>query len=133
MLILTPLTGSGSRKCARRRKLKALNGDSYSRVFRLWTWAACMVLGNHPLSQNAIRHIVNFSPGRLFATNEVKAMLAHVLLNYDVKMANVSVGISSIPDPTSEVMFRKWMPARGLWMPLYRDALYLIFGWSLSL
>ena len=84
-------------------------------------------------SQNAIRHIVNFSPGRLFATNEVKAMLAYVLLNYDVKMANVSVGISSIPDPTSEVMFRKRMPARGLWMPLYRDAPYLIFGWSLSL
>ena len=50
-------------------------------------------------------------------------MLAHVLLNYDVEMANVSVGISSIPDPTSAVMFRKRMPARGLWMPLYRRTL----------
>ena len=33
-------------------------------------------------------------------------MLAYVLLNYDVKMANVSV----VPDPTAEVMFRKRMP-----------------------
>ena len=57
---------------------------------------------------------MNFSPGRFFATNEVKAMLAHVLLNYDVKMANVDgcpselwFGLLSIPDPTAEVMFRK--------------------------
>ena len=41
-------------------------------------------------------------------------MLAHVLLNYDVKMANdgerqseLWFGITSIPDPTTELMFRK--------------------------
>jgi len=54
-------------------------------------------------------------PGRFFATNEVKAMLAYVLLNYDVKMANPGCppelwfGLLSIPDPTAEVMFRKRM------------------------
>ena len=41
-------------------------------------------------------------------------MLAHVLLNYDVKLPNNSgrpselwFGVSSIPDPTAELMFRK--------------------------
>ncbi len=57
--------------------------------------------------------VINFSPGRFFATNEVKAMLAYVLLNYDVTMANVPselwFGLLSIPDPTAEVMFRKRM------------------------
>jgi hypothetical protein len=42
-------------------------------------------------------------------------MLAYVLLNYDVKMANAGCppelwfGLLSIPDPTAEVMFRKRM------------------------
>jgi len=53
-------------------------------------------------------------PGRFFATNEVKALLAHVLLNYDVKLPNDSgrpsefwFGLTSIPDPAAELMFRK--------------------------
>lgn len=62
--------------------------------------------------QNIVYYV--YSPGRFFATNEVKAMLAHVLLNYDVKLPNNSgrpselwFGVSSIPDPTAELMFRK--------------------------
>ncbi|KAF8325934.1 cytochrome P450, partial [Amanita rubescens] len=53
-------------------------------------------------------------PGRFFAANEIKAMLAYILLNYDVKMANDRglpaewwFGSNSSPDPTAEVMFRK--------------------------
>ncbi|KIL61610.1 hypothetical protein M378DRAFT_166728 [Amanita muscaria Koide BX008] len=53
-------------------------------------------------------------PGRFFAANELKAMLAHILLNYDVQMANGGgrpanwvVGTSTIPNPTAKVMFRK--------------------------
>ncbi|KAF8721948.1 hypothetical protein AX14_010063 [Amanita brunnescens Koide BX004] len=53
-------------------------------------------------------------PGRFFATNEVKTMLAYILLNYDVKMpdghghpSEMWFGVTSITDPTAEVMFRK--------------------------
>ncbi|KIL65013.1 hypothetical protein M378DRAFT_77528, partial [Amanita muscaria Koide BX008] len=53
-------------------------------------------------------------PGRFFAANELKVMLAHVLLNYDVHMANGGgrpancvFGPDSMPDPTAQVMFRK--------------------------
>ena len=54
------------------------------------------------------------SPGRFFAANELKAMLAHILLNYDVKMANgggrpenMRIGQSSLPNTKAEVLFRK--------------------------
>ena len=54
------------------------------------------------------------SPGRFFAAINAKAMLAHVLLNYDIKMPNEGgrpselwLGLSSIPDPTAQLMFRK--------------------------
>ncbi|KAM6493914.1 Cytochrome P450 [Amanita muscaria] len=53
-------------------------------------------------------------PGRFFAANELKVMLAHVLLNYDVQMAsgggrpaNRVFGQKTMPDPTAQVMFRK--------------------------
>ena len=54
------------------------------------------------------------SPGRFFAANELKAMLAHILLNYDVKMAdgggrpeNMWFGRSSLPNTKANVLFRK--------------------------
>lgn len=54
-------------------------------------------------------------PGRFFAANQIKHMLAHILLEYDIRMPggaterynNVSVGISSIPDPTKAIEFRR--------------------------
>ncbi|KAF8955284.1 cytochrome P450 [Flammula alnicola] len=53
-------------------------------------------------------------PGRFFAVNEIKAMLAHVLLTYDVKLPddgprpeNVWFQAGCSPDPTAQVMFRK--------------------------
>ncbi|KAF5315413.1 hypothetical protein D9619_007343 [Psilocybe cf. subviscida] len=52
-------------------------------------------------------------PGRFFAVNEIKAMLAHVLLNYDVKLADGKrpeciwqQGLSA-PNPFAKVLFRK--------------------------
>ncbi|KAF8697278.1 hypothetical protein AX14_001385 [Amanita brunnescens Koide BX004] len=53
-------------------------------------------------------------PGRFFVANEIKAMLAHILLNYDIKMANgggrpenIWFGRSSLPNTKAEVLFRK--------------------------
>ena len=54
------------------------------------------------------------SPGRFFAANELKAMLAHVVVTYDIKsetpgkMPNERwFGTTLVPDRTSEVLFRK--------------------------
>lgn len=55
-----------------------------------------------------------YSPGRFFAANELKAMLAYVVLNYDVKFEregvrpeNKWIAMSIVPDPTAHVLFRK--------------------------
>ncbi|KIL60300.1 hypothetical protein M378DRAFT_168328 [Amanita muscaria Koide BX008] len=52
-------------------------------------------------------------PGRFFVVNEVKVMLAHVLLNYDIKMADGrglpeswQFGFHAAPDMTAKMMFR---------------------------
>ena len=54
------------------------------------------------------------SPGRFFAANELKAMLAYIVINYDLKMAgngerpkNMYYAGSVIPSPSGEVSFRK--------------------------
>lgn len=54
------------------------------------------------------------SPGRFFAANELKAMMAYIVVNYDVKFEddgirppNKWLGLTIIPDPTASVMFRK--------------------------
>ncbi|KIL64963.1 hypothetical protein M378DRAFT_162532 [Amanita muscaria Koide BX008] len=53
-------------------------------------------------------------PGRFFVANELKVMLAHVVMNYDVKMAdgkgrpgNWQFGIHRTPDTTAQILFRK--------------------------
>ncbi|KAF9254469.1 cytochrome P450, partial [Marasmius fiardii PR-910] len=54
-------------------------------------------------------------PGRFFAVNEIKAMLAHVLLNYDVKFRDEAPGYPTplvyggnmLPNQSAKVMFRK--------------------------
>ncbi|KAG6919289.1 hypothetical protein DXG01_007421 [Tephrocybe rancida] len=53
-------------------------------------------------------------PGRFFAVNELKALLAHTLLNFDVSIeengtrpGNFWFGLSLIPDPKASVLFRK--------------------------
>jgi hypothetical protein len=54
------------------------------------------------------------SPGRYFAVVELKAMLAHIVMNYDVKMEQEGVRpadlwfmYSCIPNRKAEVLFRK--------------------------
>ncbi|KAF6749691.1 cytochrome P450 [Ephemerocybe angulata] len=54
-------------------------------------------------------------PGRFFAVNEVKAMLAHIVINYDIKLPGGSREIprgswfagSRAPHSTAEILFRK--------------------------
>lgn len=53
------------------------------------------------------------SPGRFFAANELKAMLAYIVINYDLKMAgngerpkNIYWAHSVLPSPSGEVSFR---------------------------
>ncbi|OTB03695.1 hypothetical protein M426DRAFT_321621 [Hypoxylon sp. CI-4A] len=54
-------------------------------------------------------------PGRFFAANEIKLILARILLDYDLKMpegiteryANINMGTDSFPDPTKEVLFKR--------------------------
>ncbi|KAG2005613.1 cytochrome P450 [Coprinopsis cinerea AmutBmut pab1-1] len=54
-------------------------------------------------------------PGRFFAVSEIKAMMAHVLLNYDFKLPNDETrapeadwfGHHRVPNQTAEIMFRK--------------------------
>lgn len=54
------------------------------------------------------------SPGRFFAANELKALLAHIVMNYDVKMEkegqippSVWYTNSRSPNRDAEVLFRK--------------------------
>ncbi|RPD64678.1 cytochrome P450 [Lentinus tigrinus ALCF2SS1-7] len=52
-------------------------------------------------------------PGRFFAANELKAMLAYIVLNYDFKLEdgvrppNVYTGFTILPPMDKQVMFRK--------------------------
>ncbi|KAI6022896.1 hypothetical protein PISMIDRAFT_672792 [Pisolithus microcarpus 441] len=53
-------------------------------------------------------------PGRFLAADELKTMLAHVLISYDVKFegrdtrpSSIKWDTASMPDPTVRVMFRK--------------------------
>lgn len=55
------------------------------------------------------------SPGRFFAANELKAMMAYLVTHYDVKLADgettrpkdVEFAYNVIPNPKAKVMFRK--------------------------
>ena len=53
-------------------------------------------------------------PGRFFAASELKLMLAHVVVTYDVKLEKEGIrppdkwfGVNCIPNTTAEVLFRK--------------------------
>lgn len=57
-----------------------------------------------------------FSPGRFFAFTELKLMLIHLVLNYDVILADSLIGSPSpdiwlngvnFPNPRVQVLFRK--------------------------
>ena len=53
-------------------------------------------------------------PGRFFAANEIKCLLAHLLVTYDMKMkeegvvpTHMYVATSIVPDEKAEICFRK--------------------------
>ncbi|CAL1709887.1 unnamed protein product [Somion occarium] len=53
-------------------------------------------------------------PGRFFAANEIKGILAHTVMDYDIKFENEGVrpdnvwlSIQVLPSPTAQVLFRK--------------------------
>ncbi|KAF2086784.1 cytochrome P450 [Saccharata proteae CBS 121410] len=64
------------------------------------------------LSWGAGKHVC---PGRFFASNEIKTIIAKILLDYDIKMAdgqvgrpkNFSMGVQLAPNPTLEMLFKK--------------------------
>ena len=64
----------------------------------------------------AFGHGPHACPGRFFVAYEMKLLLAHIVLGYDLKMEtamkgvkppNVTLNISSFPDPNCELMFRR--------------------------
>ncbi|KAJ3543507.1 hypothetical protein NM688_g5847 [Phlebia brevispora] len=69
---------------------------------------------NTSLDYVSFGHGKHACPGRFFAANELKAMMAHVVVNYDVKFKHEGVrpqnkwlALTVVPDPTAEVLFRK--------------------------
>jgi hypothetical protein len=69
----------------------------------------------HDISPSTCIHLtLSLSPGRFFAVNELKAMLAHVAITYDVKFKNERVrppnewlSLTCLPNQNAEVMFRR--------------------------
>lgn len=58
--------------------------------------------------------MVPTSPGRFFAATELKAMMAYIVMNYDIKCEregvrpeNVHINLAVIPDLTAKILFRK--------------------------
>lgn len=54
------------------------------------------------------------SPGRFFAANELKSLLAFIVLNYDLKLGgdgqrprNIYWALNVIPAPKGKVLFRR--------------------------
>lgn len=65
------------------------------------------------------------SPGRFFAANELKTMLAYLVLHYDVKFAeegvrpaNFRFGFADLPAHNAEVLFRKRCDAPVTGVPI---------------
>ncbi|KIL60265.1 hypothetical protein M378DRAFT_14248 [Amanita muscaria Koide BX008] len=73
----------------------------------------------HQLSSLGVDYVLfghgrHACPGRFFAVNELKVMLAYVLLNYDIMMAdgrgrpeNWQFGLHTGPNRTAKILFRK--------------------------
>ena len=58
-------------------------------------------------------HLSAFSPGRFFAVNEMKVMMAYLVLHYDVKLGqgggrpeNQFIGTVIVPSQSMTVLFK---------------------------
>lgn len=83
------------------------------------------------------------SPGRFFAANEIKTMLAYTVLRYDMKFAvegvrpkNQNVFLQTFPAPQVEVLFRDRQEIWHLrsWLPKVYDGFWnnCLHSWSLD-
>jgi hypothetical protein len=60
-----------------------------------------------------LHELTNFSPGRFFAINEIKLMLAVTLLRYDVKLidgerpADINITYMALPNMNAEILFKR--------------------------
>ena len=100
-------------RCEGKRARHNLGTHSSPSISIMYCSATAVMRGTHMLSWSLAKADY-CSPGRFFAANELKAMLAHILLNYDVKIANgggrpenMWFGRSSLPNTKAEVLFRK--------------------------
>lgn len=61
----------------------------------------------------AFGHGKHACPGRFFAAMEAKIALAHLMLNFDLKLAPgtdpkvLDIGFALVPDPTAKIMIRR--------------------------
>lgn len=69
-----------------------------------WSLEDCLIMFTYTLD----------SPGRFFATNEIKSMLIHIMTNYDIKFENdtgrpqnAHIFIQAYPSGTAKILFRK--------------------------
>ena len=76
-------------------------------------WCVSRLLTLTPSALTAPRTIHD-SPGRFFAANEIKTMMAYLLLNYDIKFAeegrrpaNILFGPANLPSTSAKVLLRK--------------------------
>lgn len=71
----------------------------------VWLWTTCLV--------SAFWSVLIASPGRFFAVNEVKSLLAYTLLNYDIttrdgeRPMNQTFQNINMPDMKAEILFRR--------------------------
>lgn len=66
------------------------------------------------INPTAFGHGHHSCPGRFFVANEIKILIAHILLCYDIKLregesrpANMYNNIMILPHMTAEVLFRR--------------------------
>jgi hypothetical protein len=61
--------------------------------------------------------MLTVSPGRFFAVNEIKLMLAYTLMNFDVKSKdgkrppNIELGTAILPDVKAQILYRRRTPS----------------------
>ena len=68
----------------------------------------------YPTFHLGVERCFHCSPGRFFAANELKTMLAHVVVTYDIKLEDSvarprcsQFGVAILADPRAKVLFRK--------------------------
>ena len=117
MLTLKNLTAYALKRCEGKNPSRNPSTRSSPSIPIIYCSVMAVMRGTHVTFSCSLvwadYHIYR-SPGRFFAVNELKAILAHILLNYDVKMAdgggrpeNLWIGVSSLPNTEAEVLFRK--------------------------